>query len=92
MHIYAIINTINGKHYIGQTTYKYVKSNSKMGKKNPFYGKKHSKETIIRLSDANKGKIPWNKGKRGVYSEEMLEKMRVAKKGKYNRGHEHVSI
>ncbi len=29
---------------------------------NPFYGKIHTKETKRKISKANKGNIPWNKG------------------------------
>ena len=32
------------------------------GKNNPFYGKKHSIETIKRISEKKKGNIPGNKG------------------------------
>ena len=34
------------------------------GEHNPFYGKKHSPETKEKISKANRGKTPWNKGKR----------------------------
>ena len=49
-------------------------SDSIRGSKNPFYGRKHSEETKMKmrrtmseetkkkLSEANKGRIPWNKG------------------------------
>lgn len=49
------------------------------------------KETIkkLKLTDPKKGynkapggRIPWNKGKTGVYSEETLEKMRIAGTGR----------
>ena len=32
------------------------------GEKNSFYGKHHSDETKKRISEAKKGKTPWNKG------------------------------
>jgi len=38
-----------------------------------------SDETIRKMSEARLGKIPWHKGKTGVYSDETLEKMRIAK-------------
>lgn len=59
-----------------------------------WLGKKRSPETIEKIRLANigkkyteeqiekmKGRIPWNKGKTGVYSKETLEKM-----GKWQRG------
>lgn len=30
--------------------------------KNPFKGKKHSNDSLEKISKANKGKVPWNKG------------------------------
>lgn len=57
-----------------------------------WLGKKHTPETLSRLSASHQGPRPgrrgktgrpsWNKGKTGVYSAETLEKMSVAKKGK----------
>lgn len=41
-----------------------------------------SAEGKKRISDANKGHIPWNKGKTGVYSKETLERMGAPKRGK----------
>ena len=31
------------------------------GELNPFYGRKHTQETRIRLSELHKGRKPWNK-------------------------------
>lgn len=36
---------------------------TRIGKLNPFYGKSHSKETKLKISNANKGKIPPNRYK-----------------------------
>lgn len=52
------------------------------GKNNPFYGRKHTKETKQKISIANKGNIPWHSGKTNVFSKETLEKMRLNKIGK----------
>ena len=40
-----------------------------------------SEETRKKLSDANKGKTPWNKGKTNIFSEETKKKMSEKKKG-----------
>ena len=45
------------------------------------YGFKHSEESNQKNSKSNKGREPWNKGKKGVYSEEALIKMAKAKEG-----------
>lgn len=41
-------------------------SESKKGKLNTFYGKNHSNEAIEKMRLYRIGKIPWNKGKKGV--------------------------
>lgn len=50
------------------------------GSNNPFYGKKHSYETLKRISLANKGRISWMKGK--THTKESREKMRNSHLGK----------
>jgi 5-methylcytosine-specific restriction endonuclease McrA len=35
-----------------------------------------------KISRGKKGSIPWNKGKKGIYSEDTLNKMSLSKKGK----------
>ena len=40
------------------------------------------KETGRKISKSNKGKIAWNKGKTGIYSEETLKKIGDASKGR----------
>lgn len=60
------------------------------GEKHPQFGKHRSETTKKKLSEKNKGhgyphpsrrgKPTWNKGKRGIYSEETLSKMREARK------------
>ena len=46
-------------------------------------GFRHSEKTKKKLSDAMKGRasVSWNKGKRGVYSSETLQKMSAARIG-----------
>lgn len=58
----------------------HCKSNKNLGgigKDNPFYGKKHSEETLKKISENRKGKPAWNKGKH--LSEEWREKISAAK-------------
>ena len=45
-------------------------------------GVKFSAEHRKKLSEAKKGKTPWNKDKTGIFSEKTLSKMSEAKKGK----------
>ncbi len=59
-----------------------------------FLGKHHSEETKKKLSKIKKGQrcspntefkkdsIPWNKGKKGIYSKEVLENWSKKRKGK----------
>jgi hypothetical protein len=54
---------------------KYIKPNSKKGKK-------LSKEHCKKLSESHIGQIPWNKGKKDIYSEETIKKMSDAHLGK----------
>lgn len=52
-------------------------------------GSHHTKEIRYKLSEACKGRIPWNKGKTGVYSKEALIKMSKAQKGNTKRRGSH---
>lgn len=57
------------------------------GTKHPMYGKTHSKEARKKISEAQMGRVPWNKGKTGVYSEDFLQRLRELHKGNlYNLG------
>lgn len=47
-------------------------------------GKSRSKETRAKMSESMKGRIPWNKGKINVYSEETRAKMSKAKSNENN--------
>jgi hypothetical protein len=48
---------------------------------NPMYGKKLSKESIEKGRLKRLGKTAWNKGKKNIYSDELLKKMSDSKKG-----------
>jgi hypothetical protein len=80
-----------GRHWNEETKIKMKKNHKGMA------GKNHSEETKIKIKNNNlgkshkypycrkKGQIPWNKGKRNIYSEETKRKM-----GEKNRkNHEH---
>ena len=56
------------------------------GENHPMYGKHHSAESIQKMSEAQKGKTPWNKGKH--CSSEQKIKQSEAIKGRhwYNNG------
>lgn len=45
------------------------------GENNPFYGKTHTEEVCNKLSEINKGHIPWNMGKHNIYSQDTIQKM-----------------
>jgi hypothetical protein len=55
------------------------------GRKNLFYGRKHSDESKRKISLSHRGQIPWNKGKVGVYSKETLLKMKRPRSLEYGR-------
>jgi len=43
-------------------------------------------EVLQKMSRALKGKIPWNKGKKGIYSQNTLDKISNTLKEKYSKG------
>jgi len=45
-------------------------------------GKIVSRENIFFVGHCNKGRIPWNKGKSGIYSSETIENIRIGNIGK----------
>ena len=51
--------------------------------------KKHSEATKRKMSEANKERVPWNKGKKGVFkhSEKTKRKMSEMRKGKHSFWH-----
>lgn len=48
------------------------------GENNGFYGKTHSNETIAKIIKNRIGKPAWNSGKKSIYSEETISKMKLA--------------
>jgi len=61
---------------------KYISKCPTVKKKISEATKNPSEEKRQKSSQAHKGKIPWNKGKRGIYSKTALKKMGRARKGK----------
>ena len=60
------------------------------GKNHPMYGKKHTEESLRKISESGKGREPWNKGKTGVYSEERMAQLKEAATGNtYMVGRKH---
>lgn len=56
-------------------------------------GKKHSEDSKRKMSETKKGRVPWNKGKSGIYSKETLKKMSEHKKGrKISEEHRNILI
>jgi group I intron endonuclease len=45
------------------------------------FGLKRSAKTKLRISKSKKGSVPWNKGKKGIYSADTLLKMSAWQKG-----------
>lgn len=61
------------------------------GKDHPMYGRKHTVESRLKMSESRKGYTPWNKGKTGIYSQEVRDKISKAHIGhKYNLGKKHT--
>ncbi len=52
------------------------------GEENPFYGKHHTKEQKEKWSMERKGKIPWNKGKKGCQKCSIKAKEIIKEQGK----------
>lgn len=79
--------------YIVSEEKKLFLSENFKGEKNPFYNKKHTKESLEKLSNSLKNREVWNKGKKGIYSEEVLKKMSESSKGKkaWNKGLKNVN-
>lgn len=83
---------LNVKYYnsINRKFGHWMTAKDKSGNNHPMYGKTHTEESRKKISDAHKGKEPWNKGKTDVYSEETKFKMGERNKGNtYAAGNKH---
>ena len=76
------------KSYNSCPTSRKKNKESHLGEKNHRYRKHCSEETKNKISQSNKGNIPWNKDKTDVYSDETLQLMSDEKKGQipWNKG------
>lgn len=74
-----ISNSLRGKRVSEETRIKISESRK---------GMRFSKETCNKISESKKCSIPWNKGKKGVYTKETRKKMSESKKGSipWNKG------
>lgn len=61
-------------------------------RKNHWFYSENAEEVKIKISETNKGRKVWNKGKTGIYSQETLDIMSENRKGKpaWNKG-KHLS-
>ena len=61
---------------------------SNSGENNGMFGKHHSLKTRKKIGCKSKRRMPWNKGKIGVYSKDVLSKMGAQNKGRvpWNKG------
>lgn len=51
------------------------------------YGYRHTAEAKEKMRKNKRGRVPWNKGKKDVYSEQTLSSMKRAKTGKHHSDH-----
>ena len=56
--------------------------NNQSGRKNPMFGKNQSLESKKKMSENGKGRIPWCKGKTGIFSKETIKKISIYRTGK----------
>ena len=55
-----------------------IEKSKEMSENNPMKDKTHTEEAREKIRKSATGRIPWNKGKTGIYTEETKEKMRQA--------------
>lgn len=75
--MYGSMNGMYGKKHSSE--WLKNKSQSMSGENNPMFGKTHSDEVKKLLSEKKLGNVPWNKGKKQVYSDETLLKFKKPK-------------
>lgn len=75
--MYGPMNGMYGKKHTEE--WRKNKSQSMSGKNNPMFNKTHTDEVKKILSENKIGNTPWNKGKKNVYSLEVIEKLKKPK-------------
>jgi len=75
--MFGKMNGMYGKKHTEQ--WKKMMSDKMSGSSNPMYGKSHSEEVKKIISDKTKGRVPWNKNKTNIFSEEVLQKLKKPK-------------
>ena len=78
------MSNVHKGHIVSAETRKKISAANKgkphpTGDNHPFYGKHHSNETKLKISESKKGMTAWNKGKR--MSDESRRKLSVALSG-----------
>lgn len=58
----------------------YIRGHNRRGEIGCRLGKHHTEQSRLKMSEAMKGKIPWNKGKHGIWSEEAKAVLRRSAK------------
>jgi len=51
-----------------------TRKGKQLGKNNPFYGKKHTLESLNKMRESHKGSVAWNKGLIGIKSPKITKK------------------
>lgn len=74
---YGVKNSMYGKHHTLE--WKLKRRNDMKGIKNPMYGKTHTLAARQKIRESKIGKIPWNKGRKNIYDEIALLKMKQPK-------------
>ena len=88
-------SSMKGKKHSEESRKKMSNAQKKLyanGYQNPSKGLKRSAETKRKVSLANKGKPAWNKGKTGIYTEEVKKRIRDTLKKLYENGYQSPNL
>lgn len=70
-----------GSYNVNSRTYQLLKKQHSIEVSKVHTGKVRSEETRRKASISLKGKVPWNKDRKNIYSEETIRKMSTARMG-----------